>query len=430
MKLNRIYQGDWIEVMREWPDDFIQCCITSPPYWGLRDYGVEGQLGLEKTPEEYIEKMVAGFREVRRVLRPDGTLWLNMGDSYAGSPCGSFNGGGFKDVSARNGGRDMSGVETSGRMDKLKASGLKPKDLCGIPWRVALALQADGVVDMKAVNQIERIRSELIHEYQDPYTKIPNRVLKVLDRLQKEYEEAKGDSWYLRMDNIWHKPNPMPESCTDRPTKSHEYIFLLTKSAKYFYDADAVREMMKPESVSRYNYPFGGKKSEELRRTDNQTAIVGDRQPPAGRNLRSVWTIPTQSCKFSHFATFPEKLVNRCILAGTAETACGICGTPFKRMVEKTNRPDGNRPHGTHYEKDRGDSKQLDKVLTEVKTLGFFPACEHNDNTGKCIVFDPFSGTNTVGYRAQEMGRGWIGIELKTEYKDFGENRVAQQNCI
>jgi len=342
MELNRIYQGDWIEVIKSWPDEFVQCVITSPPYFGLRDYGVDGQLGLEETPEEYIEKMVAGFREVRRVLRKDGTLWLNLGDSYT-----------------------------------------KMKDLCMMPARIALALQADG--------------------------------------------------WYLRSDIIWDKPNPMPESVRDRPTKSHEYIFLLTKRARYYYDQEAVRDKARGDyKGSRFD--TGKTYIHQLSRSSKKPRTHAN-SAESGRNLRSVWTIPTQPCSFAHFATFPEKLVNRCILAGTAETACGICGKPYKRVVEKedTSNRLGKSWHNHNNDLARGQRgcPPADGAPI-VKTLGFWPDCEHDyfpimDSTGKCIVLDPFCGTNTVGYRAQEMGRQWLGIELNDKYIPYGVNRAAQE---
>jgi len=225
-----IHHGDVRDVLPTLDAKSVQCVITSPPYWGLRDYGVKGQIGLEPTPDDYVQTMVKVFREVTRVLRDDGTLWLNMGDSYASSPAGNFGG-------------DMPAPADGGRYRANKpkmdygASGLKPKDLVGIPWRVAFALQADG--------------------------------------------------WYLRSDIIWHKPNPMPESVTDRPTKSHEYLFLLTKSPRYYYDTDAVRE----PSV----------------------------EQAAGRNLRSVWTINPQPFSEAHFATFPTALVEPCIKAGSTK---------------------------------------------------------------------------------------------------------------
>jgi DNA modification methylase len=222
---------DVMDGLRSMPDGVVQCVVTSPPYWGLRDYGVEGQLGLEKTPEEYVAKMVEVFREVRRVLRDDGTLWLNLGDSYTGSGVndGRTNAG-LNQGNAREGNLGSSRPNT-------KIEGLKPKDLVGIPWRVAFALQADG--------------------------------------------------WYLRSDIIWAKPNPMPEGVTDRPTKSHEYIFLLSKSARYFYDAEAIAE-----------------------------ACVNDNTT---RNKRSVWTVATAPRKGSHFATFPLELPELCIKAGTKQ---------------------------------------------------------------------------------------------------------------
>lgn len=255
----KILQGDCRETLQSLPDKSVNCCVTSPPYFGLRDYGVDGQLGLEQTPDEYVAQMVSVFREVRRVLRDDGTLWLNLGDSYAG---GGF--GGHPDNKAAQGamGRSVN-----------KGGTLKPKDLIGIPWRVAFALQADG--------------------------------------------------WWLRQDIIWHKPNPMPESVRDRCTKSHEYIFLLSKSAKYWYNADAVMEdAVRPGDVQ----IFGGQKAltSDIPASDpryragheqwGRTHIQGDK-----RNRRSVWTVSTKPYPDSHFATFPPKLIEPCILAGCPE---------------------------------------------------------------------------------------------------------------
>jgi len=234
-----VFCGDCLEVMRGLPDKHVQCVVTSPPYWGLRDYGVDGQLGLERTPEEYIEKMVAIFREVRRVLKDDGVLWLNLGDSYINN---SIPGGGDPTIGKRNIG------DSKYRANKV--DNLKPKDLCGIPWRVALALQADG--------------------------------------------------WWLRQDIIWHKPNPMPESVTDRCTKSHEYIFLLSKSAKYYYDADAVRDNQLQSSLDRMkrgwngdgmrDYPGGVQNHIKDYMGKSKEEIDGLK----GSNKRSVWSITTK----------------------------------------------------------------------------------------------------------------------------------------
>jgi len=299
---NKILCGDCFDILKTLPAESVQCCVTSPPYWGLRDYGVEGQLGLEKTPEEYVEKMVAVFEEVRRVLRKDGTLWLNLGDTYAANRTTQV--------------IDNKHVDVGNDLSMKVPSGLKQKDLCGIPWRVAFALQSAG--------------------------------------------------WYLRQDIIWHKPNPMPESVTDRCTKAHEYVFLMAKSGKYFYDADALRE---PCVQTEHNL---GKNSRVFQNRDvihsqkyREERMDESFNHEGGRNRRSVWTIATAPFPAAHFATFPEALVEPCILAGSR------CGD---------------------------------------------------------TVLDPFSGAGTVGVVAKRLNRKYIGIELNPEYVKMAENRIRLEN--
>ena len=266
-----ILQGDCLARLRELPDESVNCCVTSPPYWGLRDYWVEGQLGLEATPEEYVAHMVEVFMEVRRVLRNDGTLWLNLGDSYYG--CGT----GHKDTGkAVYEGKDYDSAASV----RTKIKGLKSKDLVGIPWMVAFALRADG--------------------------------------------------WYLRSDIVWAKPNPMPESVTDRPTRSHEYIFLLSKSQRYYYDAVAVREksvycdMKTSGAVYKDAHSYDRKHSDKQRGHGRRHAGFNERwdhmtkeeQGAMGRNKRDVWNVATRPFAEAHFATFPPDLIKPCILAG------------------------------------------------------------------------------------------------------------------
>uniref|UniRef100_A0A6M3J8F3 site-specific DNA-methyltransferase (cytosine-N(4)-specific) n=1 Tax=viral metagenome TaxID=1070528 RepID=A0A6M3J8F3_9ZZZZ len=304
--------GDVLDVLEDQPDGAFSCCVTSPPYWGLRDYGHDGQIGLEQTPEEYVARMVEVFGEVRRVLRDDGTLWLNLGDSYAASA------GSHRAYKPHLAGSDDLNVPRR----FPPPSGLKPKDLVGIPWRVAFALQADG--------------------------------------------------WYLRSDIIWHKPNPMPESVTDRPTKAHEYVFLLSKSARYYYDADAVREPMAPSYAERYAYSFGGQKNEHLTAEDahgpgSRTHPIGDRVPGTGRNKRTVWTVATAPFSGAHFACFPPALIKPCVMAGC---------------------PEGG------------------------------------------VVLDPFFGSGTTGMVAESLGRGWFGIELNPDYEPLIRQRTAQVGLL
>lgn len=315
-----VYHGDSREVLSALPDESVHTVVTSPPYWGLRDYGTDGQMGLEGTPEEFVSGMVELFREVRRVLRDDGTLWLNMGDSYYGSwgnsgqrPELDSGGGGQRDKSSEyysRGGWDERRDRPPG---SFKHELYKPKDLCGIPWRLALALQADG--------------------------------------------------WWLRQDIIWHKPNPMPESVTDRCTKAHEYIFLLTKAAKYYYDAGAIKvEAAYPHDKRRPMGSEGAWQMDGRRRGENGGGVAYDHDTTR-RNKRSVWTVTTKPFKGAHFATFPPDLIEPCIKAGC---------------------PEG----GT--------------------------------------VLDPFHGSGTTGEVALRNGCNYIGIELNEEYIELSMKRFRQ----
>ena len=312
MKLNTIHTGDALDVLRTLPDSSVDCCITSPPYYGLRDYGVGGQIGLETSPEAYLARLVDVFREVQRVLKNAGTLWLNIGDSYAGSGRG-------KGDKNRKGVQNKASFVGDMFAKPYRLAGYKNKDLIGIPWQLAFALRADG--------------------------------------------------WYLRQDIIWNKPKPMPKSIRDRCTKAHEYLFLLSKSARYYFDHRAILEPAK----------YDGRKDTTAKGSpkyaDNGTGIgihslangVHERWPdrigtlPA-RHKRSVWTVPTRSFRGAHFATYPEALVIDCIMAGC---------------------PPGG------------------------------------------VVLDPFFGAGTTGVVAQNTGRNYVGIELNAEYVEIAKGRLA-----
>lgn len=356
---NVILQGDVLDRLRELPNESVQCVVTSPPYWNLRDYGMPGQIGLEATPDEWLARMVAVFAEVRRVLREDGTLWCNIGDAYASA----------WSCSRRNIIGNESPSDDDRRINRL-AGGLKEKDLIGLPWMLAFALRADG--------------------------------------------------WYLRSDIVWAKPNPMPESVTDRPTRSHEYLFLLAKSRHYHYDADAIREPIRPKTFTTYgtkhhaqgNDALGKVKSDNWGRTVTERrprvkvpagwetglgthgsyhrdgraigvvdkhrghsrrhdgfnarwdAMEKDEQQANGANKRDVWTIATQPFSEAHFATFPTALIEPCIAAGARA----------------------------------GD-----------------------------LVLDPFMGSGTVGVVCRRMGRDYLGIELNPAYVAMAGRRIARE---
>ncbi len=359
-----IIQGDARQIPLA--DKSVQCVVTSPPYWGLRDYGQVGQIGLEPTPEAYVAKIVAVFAEVWRVLRDDGTCWVNLGDTY----CANV-GLGFAASGTRQRG-------TLGNKNPFTHP-TKPKDLVGIPWRVAFALQADG--------------------------------------------------WYLRSDIIWSKPNPMPESVTDRPTKAHEYIFLLTKRERYYFDQDAVREAQVDEPHQR-----GQRNPYEGNPANRPPWPVATFHNPAGRNIRTVWEIATQPYPEAHFATFPEEIAVRCIKAGTSEKgACKECGAPWERVTETTKTFEsgsgrsGNPINGKQNLAASATNSTPDIRMgptVQSKTLGWQPTCKHDAPTVPCVVLDPFSGAGTVPLVADKLNRRGIGLELKADYC-----RMAHDRC-
>ena len=371
--------GDVREMMATIPDESVHCVVTSPPYWGLRDYGIPGQIGLERTPEEYVAAMVEVFREVRRVLRADGTCWLNLGDSYARDP--------------KRGVKFQSGSTT--RLHNQQAAernrgvpvpeGLKEKDLVGIPWRVAFALQADG--------------------------------------------------WWLRSDIIWAKPNPMPESVTDRPTRSHEYLFLLTKSERYAYDAEAIKE----EGVTHLRDPRYGPDAPGRDRHSEPWNQAAPYKPHSGfksldttrgRNKRDVWTVATEPFPGAHFAVMPTSLVEPCILAGTSPQACPTCGAPWERVVERraADRDDAGRTHGLAAQR-MGKSAPPERGWeTQTATIGFQPTCrcETSDGVSQCVVLDPFGGSGTVASVAKRLGRSSVYIDANPKYAEMARRRLAQ----
>ncbi len=385
MTSQKIIAGDCIEGMRTLPDDSVHCCVTSPPYWGLRDYQCDGQIGLESTPEAYVARMVEVFREVRRVLREDGTCWVNLGDSYnnAGS---SKNGTGLdgKQRGGATGADGECGYKKRDLRHALKGSGIKHKDLVGIPWRVAFALQADG--------------------------------------------------WWLRQDIIWHKPNPMPESVRDRCTKAHEYVFLLTKSERYYYDAEAVSEA---------SSTFGRQgRGDALQPKRQAVAATGFRNDPGlkdnfdrpTRNRRSVWTVTTKPYSGAHFAVMPPDLVEPCILAGCPEQCCPVCGAGYERITAKQKRFESGSGRSGNAIEGKQDLAASDTNSTpdirmgpvvSVQTLGWAPACDcAASGTMPGTVLDPFAGSGTTLAVAAELGRSGIGCELNPEYIALAERRI------
>jgi DNA modification methylase len=436
------------------PSESVHCAVTSPPYWGLRDYGVIGQIGLEATPDEYISTVTEVFRELRRVLRNDGTLWLNMGDSYYAAPQGpALGSSGLQGSIAPHA---QTRLAHATRKAYARCSDMKQKDLVGMPWLLAFALRSDG--------------------------------------------------WYLRQDIIWAKPNPMPESVRDRCTKAHEYIFLLSKSDTYYFDAEAIKE---PSSLFTHSRGKGvnpkarkdGQHSRmrvdrdprhveyERNRTNGVgwgtrgTPEAGNRKPSrtkqnesfsaavngivTHRNKRSVWVIPTSPFPEAHFATFPPRLVMPCILAGTSEKGCcPYCGVPFVRQIvtsadyskipagwdtsvgqsdhhgksgnftelngkyRSKEKQDSVRRIGENRNLQRDKTGRHDDCFPATQTVGWNPGCNcsvlFTQDAIPCTVLDPFAGAGTTGLVAASPGRNFVGIEINPEYRDIAMKRIQK----
>jgi len=561
---NRILIGDCREQLATLPEKSVHCCVTSPPYWALRSYLDADhpdkcyELGCEPTPEEYVANMVDVFRAVWRVLRDDGVLWLNLGDSFCS--------GGREGHGTRVGPKQQTNRGMCGENDPVRAPqppGLKPKDLVGIPWLVAKALQqpyysghimrerdrvwlaatieAEGTIcgftherkdgkgvrtgvhiavtntSMAMLDECNRIwptsredhnphgnghlgkretrrwiahnvtekkrllqeiypyciskRKQVVLAYNfmamsddakrlartaqnEQVTKRRHWIVRALSKLNAGHDvdiptwcieppTLYEPGWYLRSDIIWSKPNPMPESVTDRPTKAHEYLFLLAKSARYYYDAEAVKEPCQsgPSDIRKMQEQrprIGGltKDVDAPLNAANRDTNIGQKRgvgDPSGRNRRSVWTVATEPFSGAHFATFPRKLIEPCILAGTsARGACPACGKQWERVVEREHVGDnlGKRDDNPRAGIRGSGLARPPQTVAETRTLGFRPACDCDaGDPVPCTVLDPFLGSGTTACVAIEHGRAWVGCELNAEYAEIAERRIAKQRA-
>lgn len=510
---NKFYQGNSKAVLETFPDNCVDCIVTSPPYWSLRDYGtgtweggnescdhlkcidivkkangsstIEGcttsqmqtaiaantftdvcgkcgavrideQLGMEKSPDEYVSHLLEILGQSKRVLKKQGTLWLNLGDSYAGSGKAQGQKADSTNMGVRLGDRPAD-VKTWTTVPV----GLKSKDMVGIPWRMAFALQGFAVVPFYSFSEWANLLAEARSMQDWTLVEFVEGLMRKMDLLT----QIQSAGWYLRSDIIWSKPNPMPESVSDRCTKSHEYIFMLTKGPTYYYDAEAI----KTESLD----PIDDRGSRDGQKRRPTQLIAGIRNSGIypKSNKRTVWTVTTKPFAEAHFATFPPDLIVDCIKAGSSEHGCcSGCGAPWERIVESKKSfvsgsgKSGNEIHGKNGKDLQGGGTTGDirkgPVLTTT-TTGWEPTCECNGKFVEeivqlekenaygdmqeaittyysdipltehpiipALVLDPFSGAGTTAMVAKKIRRDFVGVELNQKYIDISERRFRKE---
>jgi DNA modification methylase len=377
----QLINADVIEGLRQLPDASVHCVVTSPPYLWQRDYGVEGQIGLEHAPVEYVLKLISVFAEVRRVLRPDGTLWVNLGDTYANDTKWGGKTGNKNADSAAGGYQGQR---------KKRHTGLPPKSLMMIPARFAIAMQ--------------------------------------------------DADWILRSEIIWHNPIKKPESVQDRPSNDYEKVFLFSQRPHYYYDAEAVKQPCSPKTLTVATNPIKGDGNGSAGERFSAYVEANGRYHPETRNLRSVWSINSEPNSADHYAAFPTALATVCIQAGTSERGCcAACGAPYVRVVEKI-KGDPASSNGSSFTKGKtieavNGMKPVGQGPRTVQTItkGWVPSCKcESGESADCVVLDPFSGTGTTGVSALRLGRRYVGIELNPKdcFHSSARLREAERNAI
>ncbi|MBW2993472.1 site-specific DNA-methyltransferase [Candidatus Woesearchaeota archaeon] len=398
IELNKIYCDDVLQFCKKLPDNYVDCIMTSPPYWGLRDYGVEGQIGLEKTLEEYLDKLLTITKELKRILKKTGTLWWNHGDCYITTPMGNLG---------------KSGWDRHSRQESQKAMTNKICQVCGKNFKGGVSRQ---FCSIKCLNTISNEQRTKYRAAQQKCMLLQNYrlILKMIDK----------QGWILRNTCIWHKPNSMPSSVKDRFSTTYEPVFFLTKSKKYWFDLDSVRIACQEKSIERAKGIYAGNYTKE-----KMTAIAPKLEygnpdrfcSPLGRNPGDLFTIPTQPFLEAHFATFPEKLVEPFIKAGCPQEICVKCGKA-REPISETTRTETTR------NRDDGGQRNYDGMrwISETRNIGY-KKCDCNAGFKPGIVFDPFSGAGTTCLVAKKLNRNYLGVDINPDYVKMAERRIEKE---